>query len=51
MKKHQDSTRIDLIEPQQPKQPDKHEPKDDAQDLELSELESRIAPLQVGTFF
>lgn len=51
MKKDQDSARIDLTETQQPKQHDEHEPQDDAKDLELSELESRIAPLQVGTFF
>lgn len=51
MEKNKDSLRIELAQEQRPEQADDKEPKVQPKDLEVSELESRIAPVQVGTFF
>ena len=51
MEKPREQVRIELDEVPQSELGDDQEPKADAKDLEVSELESRITPVQVGTFF
>ena len=51
MKKPQDSVRIDLTETKQSEHAEQPEPKHETKDLEVSELEPRIAPVQPGNFF
>ncbi len=50
MEKPREQVPIDLTEVPQPERTEKPEPKVEAKDLEVSELEPRIAPT-VGSFF
>ena len=50
MEKPREQVPIDLTELTQPERIEKPEPKVEAKDLEISELESRIAPV-IGNFF
>lgn len=51
MEKDKESVRIELAEEPRHEQSDDQEPKAQPTDLEVSELEARIAPVQIGTFF
>lgn len=51
MEKDRETIRVELVEEQRPEQAKDQEPKAHSKDLEVSELEPRIAPVQVGTFF